>query len=102
MGMVSAVVLLSQGEPTTAARQFDALGFQTQVVSPKGLTITGGKSLFSKNFGVVLSVGEDGVWVVKESQRSRSVPKAKLPAALREQVQAIEFEAPLDFGPSKF
>lgn len=102
MGMVSAVVLLGQGEPTTAARQFDSLGFQTQVVSPRGLTITGDKSLFSKNFGVTLSIREDGVWVTGQSERSRSVPKAKLPAALRAQVQAIEFESPPDFGPSKF
>jgi hypothetical protein len=102
MSIVSAVVLLAQGNPDSCARRFDELGFRAEVVSPNGLTISGEEQLFTRTFGVKLSLGDDGVWVVTDGKRSRTVPKAKLPATLRVQVEAIEFEAPPDFGPSKF
>jgi hypothetical protein len=102
MSIVSAVVLLVQGDPTHSARRFEELGFEARVVRPRGLTISGEESLFSGTFGVTLRVGDDGVWVVTDGKSSRNVPKGKLPATLKVQVEAIEFEAPPDFGPSKF
>ena len=102
MGIVSAVVLLAQGDPAAVARDFAALGFEAQPAGPRGVVITGDERLFTDRFDVSLDVGETGVWVVAGGQRSRTLPQTELPAALRAQIQAIEFEGPPTFGPSDY
>jgi hypothetical protein len=51
---------------------------------------------------VTLQNGEQGVWVVGPGVPTRTLPTIDLPEALRGQVQAIEFEAPVDFGPTDY
>jgi hypothetical protein len=47
MSIISAVVLLSSGDPAIALGGFRALGFETQTVSPNGLVIIGDEALFA-------------------------------------------------------
>jgi hypothetical protein len=102
MGIISAVVLLGSGDPAAALGGFRALGFEAQTVSAHGLVITGDADLFAERFHVTLQSGAQGVWVAGPSAPTRTLPTAELPAALRSQVKAVEFEAPLDFGPTDY
>lgn len=100
MSVISAVVLLGSGDPSAAASGFRSLGFEAQIVSPRGLVILGEATLFEERFRVELRRNETGIWVLDESRAPRrALPETALPVSLQAQVQAIEFEAPLDFGP---
>ena len=102
MGIVSAVVLLAQGDPAVVAKDLAALGFATTPVAPRGVVITGDERLFEDRFDVTLEVDETGVWAVIDGERSRALPETELPADLQAQIEAIEFESPPTFGPSDY
>ena len=109
--MITALVLLSgSGDPAVQARRvddakagFERLGFRTETIAGGNLSITGSKADFEKTFKVEMDVKKAQPARVKSASGVSSVlPLSGLPASIRENVQAIEFEKDLDFGPGNF
>ena len=82
---------------------FERLGFRTETIAGGNLSISGSKAHFEKTFKVEMEVKKAQPARVKSaSGASPALPLSGLPAPLKENVQAIEFEKGLDFGPGNF
>jgi hypothetical protein len=109
---VSAQVLLSA---TGAAKQgtdagrdaraaFAAAGFEVGALVGNNFSITGPTSLFEKFFQVQLARTHRGglQGVRDDGSACEELPTVALPAPLREQVAAVTFTPPPDFGPTAY
>lgn len=85
-----------------AERDFSALGFRTTVIAKATLMITGEQALFAERFESEIRAGEKGTEVLSEGVLSRALPVGVLPVTMQAYVAAVEFEAPIDFGPVDF
>jgi len=102
-GIITAIVLLTaKADQQQAKTVFESLGFKTEAVVGGSLLISGEASLFQKTFAAEILQRENGQFVRAGEVVSRALPREKFPEDVRRIAQAIEFEAPLDFGPSEF
>lgn len=102
--MISAIVLLSQHcSNADTAKRFDDLGFAAESVAPNAMLISAEASHFRDVFQVELEQSKDeGVYFIVDDHRSRSLPLANAPPILQDCISAIEFEAPINFGPPDY
>lgn len=101
--IVTAVVLLNAGTDIRSAESvFQSHGFETQVVVGGGLLISARPELFQQEFATEVHQRDDGVFFGTEQVESRAISQDNLPPDVRAVAQAIEFEAPPDFGPGNF
>ncbi|MGJ8618343.1 MAG: hypothetical protein ACSHWS_15990 [Sulfitobacter sp.] len=101
--LVTAVVLLNNGvDVSKSERAFEALGFEAEPVIGGSLLISGSVELFENKFGVTIRNEATGHFVEGSQDVSRAFAKESFPEGVRDLVNAIEFEAPPDFGPSDF
>ncbi len=105
MAQVTAVVVLhSDDVAVDALEAFAALGFQTTVVAGgQSILISGDRRLFASVFGVQVDDAESGGFeALAAGRRSRRLPLDRLPSPVKARVAAIEFEAPIEFGPTDY
>ncbi|MGB5275605.1 MAG: hypothetical protein WBO73_10755 [Gammaproteobacteria bacterium] len=102
--MISAVVLLSQHcSDADTAKRFDDLGFASESVAPNAMLISAEASHFRDVFKVELEQSKnEGVYFIVDDHRTRSLPLEKVPQILQSCISAIEFEAPISFGPPDY
>ncbi len=102
--MISAVVLLSQHcSDADTAKRFDDLGFTAESVAPKAMLISAEASHFHDVFKIEIEQStNEGLYFIIDDRRSRSLPIEHVPQILQPCVSAIEFEAPISFGPPDY
>ncbi len=101
--MISAIVLLSSGAKTEMAKhEFSALGFGVALIAEGTLMITGDQKFFADFFKSKIDVNEGGAKILSDDGPTRTLPVKALPDSMQTYVTAIEFEAPIEFGPVDF
>lgn len=84
----------------TAIAALEKLGFTVTKTPGGALDVSAAVKTFESVFGVKLAEAANGGIAVQGG--GVDLPLAKLPDALREQLHAIGFEQPPDFGPTGF
>jgi hypothetical protein len=101
--LITAVVLLSTGaDISQSERAFEALGFETEPVIGGSLLISGSVALFEEKFGVTVLSDDRGQHLEGDQESTRVFARETFPQEIRGLTDAIEFEAPQDFGPSDY
>jgi hypothetical protein len=88
-----------------ARRAFVELGFEVSEPAGLGFSITAPARVFSKVFKIKILPDERGgikAAAAKGLQASYELPKAALPKELAQQLVAVSFSPPPDFGPGNF
>lgn len=94
----------STTQPEEVLREFAQAGFTTGAFFANTFSITADAKKFEEYFGVkLLSTPQSGVEVMTEGESgSSNLPLTKLPATLSQQVEAVLFTTPPDFGPGSY
>lgn len=107
--VVSATVLLrpeGRGEPGARAGRgaassfFTAAGFEVGPRVAGSFAITGPRSLFERTFGETLE--DDSHGSLRTGAGSRELALTRVPDRVAQQLEAVAFSRPPDFGPTSF
>ena len=102
--VITAIVMLVCGAPTdTLVENFQEMGFETSKAGDGMLMLTGEKALFAEKFGLEITIVEKTkVMAMNDEQLSAEWPADAMPDTLSQYIKRVEFEQPMEFGPSDY
>ncbi len=102
---IHAIVLLNTLAATEdVIENFRLAGFETMEIVGGGLMVSADKKHFEHTFGCNIAQDTKGAYYVVASQNKTSIvlPLNNLEPSLRQHIRAVEFQKPIDFGPTNF